>query len=92
MAQIPELPITMIASVRPGSVIVSSLYENNASVWDNYPSSFDCILDIIPTPTSQEPNFNINGNDLRVGMFILQPNGNAYLITEISASSDFEKI
>ena len=90
MAQIPELPITMIASVRPGSVIVSNLYENISSVWDNYPSSFYCILDIIPTPTSQEPNFNINGNDLKVGMWILQPNGNAYMITEISASSDFE--
>ena len=90
MAQIPLLPITMIASVRPGSVVVDSYYNNPSSIWDNYPYSFNCILDIIATPTSQEPNFIFDANDLEAGMWLLQPNGNAFLITSIVVNNNLE--
>ena len=81
MAQISGLPVTMIASVQPGSVTVNSYYNNPSSIWDGFPSSFSCTLDLIATPTSQEPNFLFDGNDLVDGMWLLQPNGNAFLIT-----------
>ncbi len=84
MAQIPLLPITMVASVRAGSVVVDTYYDNPSSIWNNYPYSFSCILDIIATPNSQEPNFLFDANDLEEGMWLLQQNGNAFLITSIT--------
>jgi hypothetical protein len=90
MPQIPTLPITMVAKIRQGSVIVDNYYDNPTSVWHNFPYTFTCILDIIATPHSQEPNFSFNANDLMDGMWILQPNGNAFLITSITVINNLE--
>ena len=90
MAQIPLLPITMVASVRAGSVVVDTYYDNPSSIWNNYPYSFSCILDIIATPNSQEPNFLFDANDLEEGMWLLQQNGNAFLITSITVNNNLE--
>jgi hypothetical protein len=90
MPQISGLPVTMIASVQPGSVTVNSYYNNPSSVWNGFPSSFNCTLNLIATPTSQEPNFTFDANDLADGMWLLQPNGNAFLITNITVINNLE--
>ena len=89
MAQLPVLPISIIVNVRTGSVNVTETYSNSSSVWNGYPMVFSCTLDCIPTPKSQETSFNYNANDLEVGMWILQPNGNAFEIRQITHIDDF---
>ena len=56
----------MVASVRAGSVVVDTYYDNPSSIWNNYPYSFSCILDIIATPNSQEPNFLFDANEFEL--------------------------
>ena len=90
MAQIPRLPVTMVASVRNGSVSVSRNYNNPASAYDGFPYEFDCILDIIPLSTSEIPNYEFNGNDIEVGMWILQQSGLAFEITAVTVNTTVE--
>ena len=58
MAQIPGLPITMIASVRGGTVNITRNYNNSSSVYNNYPYEFSCTLDITPLSTSEDTKLN----------------------------------
>ena len=47
MAQIPLLPVTMIASIRSGSITINRFYNNSSSLYNGYGYEFACILDII---------------------------------------------
>ncbi len=90
MAQIPRLPVTMIASVRSGSITVSRNYNNQSSAYDGFPYEFDCILDIIPLSTSELPDYEFTANDIEVGMWILQQSGLAFEITSVTVNTTVE--
>ena len=84
MAQIPSLPITMLASIRSGSTSVNTTYNNPSSIYDGYPYTFDCKFDITPLSNSQPPNYQYNAYDIVPGMWILQQTGLCYEIVSIN--------
>jgi hypothetical protein len=96
MAQIPGLPITMIASVRGGTVNITRNYNNSSSVYNNYPYEFSCTLDITPLSTSEDTKLNsqfqFDAYDLNVGMWLLQPNGWSYKIISINTPNSQTEI
>jgi hypothetical protein len=45
MANIPSLPITIVAKIVPGSLTTDTTYNNTTSMYDGYPYTFSVTLD-----------------------------------------------
>ena len=54
MARLETLPVTIIGSIKPGSVSINSHYNNVDSIYNGYGYTFSCTLEIIPTVTSDD--------------------------------------
>ena len=92
MANLPGLPISMLASVQTGSVSVSRSYNNASSIYNGYPYFFSCTLTIIPL-TNSDPaeGYEFNSGDIVPGMWLLQQSGMAFEIVSVGVhTSDTE--
>ena len=92
MAQIPNLPVSMVASVRSGSVNVTRNYNNPSSIYDGYPYEFSCTLDITPLSHSMDPNYQFDANNIEVGMWIQQQSGLTFKIINVSTPTSSTEI
>lgn len=88
MANIPFLPVTIVAKVVGGSVSTNSFYTNPSSLYDGYPYTYNLTLELVPVLNSDDrilPNaYTYDANNIQVGMWIGQPNGLAYEIISIN--------
>ena len=91
MANLILPPKNIVGNIDLGSVSVNATYSNPASVWDGYPFSFDITLTITPQTNSSEDTtptpYEWNGNDISVGMWLGQINGNTYQIVAIASQN-----
>lgn len=90
MSGIPNLPVTILASIRGGSVTVSRYFTNPSSPYNGYPYEFDVTIDILTLSNSEGPNFEFNANDLVPGMWLLQQSGLTYEIKSITVINNTE--
>ncbi len=88
MANIPILPVTIVAKVVGGSVTTNSYYTNASSLYNGYPYTYDVTLELVPVLNSDDrtlPNsYTYDANNIEVGMWVGQPNGLAYEIIAIN--------
>jgi len=52
MANIPSLPITIVAKIVPGSLTTDTTYNNTTSMYDGYPYTFSVKLEVVPAINS----------------------------------------
>ena len=92
MANIPSLPITVVARIVPGSLTIDTTYNNPSSVYDGYPYTFSATLEIVPAVNSDDrisPNsFNYDAYHITEGMWMGQTNGSSYQIISASVPTD----
>lgn len=92
MANIPSLPITIVAKIVPGSLAVDTTYNNPSSAYNGYPYTFTATLEVIPAVNSDDriiPNpYNFDAYHITEGMWIGQTNGSSYQIIGASTPSD----
>ena len=88
MAQLQNLPITIVASVTPGSVNVDSNYVNTSSIYNGRPYTWTVTLNIITTSNSDNlitPDpYQFNAYNIYPGMWLGQTNGFSYEIISVS--------
>ncbi len=92
MANIPSLPITVVARIVPGSLTIDTTYNNPGSMYDGYPYTFSATLEIVPAVNSDDriaPNsFNYDAYHVTEGMWMGQTNGSSYQIISASVPTD----
>lgn len=92
MANIPSLPITIVAKIVPGSLAINTTYNNTSSMYDGYPYTFTATLEIVPAVNSDDritPNaFNFDAYHVTEGMWLGQTNGSAFQIISASTPTD----
>jgi hypothetical protein len=89
MANIPNLPVTIVGKVLGGSVSTNTYYTNASSLYDGYPYTYDVTLELVPVLNSDDritPNaYTYDANHIQVGMWVGQPNGLMYQIIAINS-------
>ena len=95
MAQLILPPLTIIATLSPGSVpSIVATYSNPLSPWDGSTTKYGIILDITPQYTSSydtTPPLEYNGLDIEVGMwFGVSSTGYTYKITSIVSATPYQ--
>jgi len=92
MANIPSLPITIVAKIVPGSLTTDTTYNNTTSMYDGYPYTFSVTLEVVPAINSDDrisPNsFNYDAYHITEGMWLGQTNGSAYQIISAATPTD----
>jgi hypothetical protein len=84
---IPNLPVSMIATVRSGTTTVTRTYSNAGDPYDGFPYEFQVTLDITPLSTSEPPNYQFDASNIIPGMWLLQQTGLAYEIISVGIPS-----
>lgn len=89
MANIPNLPVTIVGKVLGGSVSTNTYYTNASSLYNGYPYTYDVTLELVPVLNSDDritPNaYTYDANHIQVGMWVGQPNGLMYQIIAINS-------
>ena len=90
MAQLIKPPFNVPAKVDFGSSSPYSYYSNLSSVWNGYAFQYNATLTVFPQTHSSEDTsvqFQYDGTDFEVGMWIGLNNGTTYKIVSILSQS-----
>jgi hypothetical protein len=89
MANISNLPVTIVGKVLGGSVSTNTYYTNASSLYNGYSYTYDVTLELVPVLNSDDritPNaYTYDANHIQVGMWVGQPNGLMYQIIAINS-------
>ena len=86
MASSPPLPVVVGGQVRQGTSSPTRMYNNPNSILNGYPYEFSVVLDIIALPNLDQGavgGTQFGAANIRVGQWLLQITGCAYLIVAI---------
>jgi hypothetical protein len=96
MARLDSLPITLVASIKPGSITVNTFYNNTGSTYHGYGYTFNCTLIVNTTLTSDDritPNpYAYDAYHVYEGMWIGQTTGASYKIISTSSPTSATEI
>ena len=90
MAQLIKPPFNVPAKVDFGSSSPYSYYSNPSSVWNGYTFQYSVTLTVYSQTHSSEDTsvqFQYDGTDFEVGMWMAFPNGTTYKIVSISSQT-----